>query len=64
MGFVLTKFARGTSTLVEILTVVAVIVLLVAIAVPGFLRARKRKQAVKTVNDVRMIGPTVDRCST
>ncbi len=35
-------------TLVEIMIVVAIIALLAAIAVPGFLRARKRSQASQT----------------
>jgi prepilin-type N-terminal cleavage/methylation domain-containing protein len=40
MGFALTKFARAAFTLVEIMIAVAVIALLAAIAIPGFLRAR------------------------
>jgi prepilin-type N-terminal cleavage/methylation domain-containing protein len=48
-------------TLVEIMIVVAIIALLAAIAVPGFLRARKRSQASKILNDLRMIDGSVDQ---
>ena len=48
-------------TLVEIMIVVAIIALLAAIAVPGFLRARKRSQASKIMNDLRMIDSAVDQ---
>lgn len=48
-------------TLVEIMIVVAIIALLAAIAVPGFLRARKRSQASKILNDLRMIDAAVDQ---
>jgi prepilin-type N-terminal cleavage/methylation domain-containing protein len=48
-------------TLVEIMIVVAIIALLAAIAVPGFLRARKRSQASKMLNDLRMIDAAVDQ---
>ena len=41
--------------------VVAIIALLAAIAVPGFLRARKRSQASKIINDLRMIDAAVDQ---
>jgi prepilin-type N-terminal cleavage/methylation domain-containing protein len=50
-------------TLVEIMIVVAIIALLAAIAVPGFLRARKRAQASKILNDLRMIDGAVDQYS-
>jgi prepilin-type N-terminal cleavage/methylation domain-containing protein len=52
---------RGGFTLVEIMIVVAIIALLAAIAVPGFLRARKRSQASKIINDLRMIDAAVDQ---
>lgn len=42
-------------TLVEIMIVAAIIALLAAIAVPGFLRARKRSQATRILNDLRLI---------
>jgi prepilin-type N-terminal cleavage/methylation domain-containing protein len=48
-------------TLVEIMIVVAIIALLAAIAVPGFLRARKRSQAAKILNDLRLIDGAVDQ---
>ena len=52
---------RGGFTLVEIMIVVAIIALLAAIAVPGFLRARKRSQASKILNDLRLIDSAVDQ---
>jgi prepilin-type N-terminal cleavage/methylation domain-containing protein len=48
-------------TLVEIMIVVAIIALLAAIAVPGFLRARKRSQASRVINDLRLIDSAVDQ---
>ena len=54
------KSHRGF-TLVEIMIVVAIIALLAAIAVPGFLRARKRSQASRILNDLRMIDSAVDQ---
>lgn len=47
-------------TLVEIMIVVAIIALLASIAVPGFLRARKRSQASRIINDLRLIDGAVD----
>jgi prepilin-type N-terminal cleavage/methylation domain-containing protein len=52
---------RGGFTLVEIMIVVAIIALLAAIAVPGFLRARKRSQASRIINDLRLIDAAVDQ---
>jgi prepilin-type N-terminal cleavage/methylation domain-containing protein len=52
---------RKGFTLVEIMIVVAIIALLAAIAVPGFLRARKRSQATRILNDLRMIDSAVDQ---
>jgi prepilin-type N-terminal cleavage/methylation domain-containing protein len=52
---------RGGFTLVEIMIVVAIIALLAAIAVPGFLRARKRSQASKIINDLRLIDSAMDQ---
>src|ERR1700688_64059 len=54
---------RGGFTLVEIMIVVAIIALLAAIAVPGFLRGRKRSQATRILNDMRMIDSAFDQYS-
>jgi prepilin-type N-terminal cleavage/methylation domain-containing protein len=47
-------------TLVEIMIVVSIIAMLAALAVPGFLRARKRSQASRIINDLRLIDSAVD----
>ncbi len=52
---------RAGFTLVEIMIVVAIIALLAAIAVPGFLRARKRSQATRILNDLRLIDSACDQ---
>jgi prepilin-type N-terminal cleavage/methylation domain-containing protein len=57
-----TRFSKSRRgfTLVEIMIVVAIIALLASIAVPGFLRARKRSQASRIINDLRLIDNAVD----
>ncbi|HEV2842781.1 MAG TPA: type II secretion system protein [Chthoniobacterales bacterium] len=57
-----TRLSKGRHgfTLVEIMIVVAIIALLASIAVPGFLRARKRSQASRIINDLRLIDGAVD----
>ena len=52
---------RGGFTLVEIMIVVAIIALLAAIAVPNFLRARKRSQATRVLEELRMIDSAIDQ---
>ena len=56
-------FARSIKgfTLVEIMIVVSIIAMLAALAVPGFLRARKRSQASRIINDLRLIDSAVDQ---
>jgi prepilin-type N-terminal cleavage/methylation domain-containing protein len=56
-----TNHRRGGFTLVEIMIVVAIIALLAAIAVPSFLRARKRSQATSTLETLRMIDAAKDQ---
>ena len=51
---------RGGFTLVEIMIVVAIIALLASIAVPNFLRSRKRSQATQVLQDLRVIDAAVD----
>ena len=47
-------------TLVEIMIVVSIIFLLAAIAIPNFLRARKRSQATRILEDLRILDAAVD----
>ena len=53
--------SRGGFTLVEIMIVVAIIALLAAIAVPNFLRASKRSQATRILEDLRIIDSAIDQ---
>ena len=55
------NITRGGFTLVEIMIVVAIIALLAAIAVPNFLRARKRSQATQILEDLRMLDFACDQ---
>lgn len=48
-------------TLVEIMIVVGIITLLASLAVPGMLRARKRAQASRIKDDLRLIEAAVDQ---
>jgi prepilin-type N-terminal cleavage/methylation domain-containing protein len=52
--------ARRGFTLVEIMIVVAIIALLASIAVPNFLRARKRSQATRIIEDLRVLDNATD----
>jgi prepilin-type N-terminal cleavage/methylation domain-containing protein len=51
---------RRGFTLVEIMIVVAIIALLASIAVPNFLRARKRSQASRILEDLRVLDQATD----
>ncbi len=63
MSFAGTKFARAACTLVEIVIVIAIIALLAASALPGFLRARKRSQTAHIPNDLRLTKAMADPCA-
>ncbi len=52
---------RKGFTLVEIMIVVAIIALLAAIAVPNFMRARKRSQATRVLDELRLIDAAIDQ---
>ncbi len=56
MGFALTKFSRTAFTLVEIMIVVTVIVVLVAMTIPGILRAGKHRKSTEILNDLSLRG--------
>jgi prepilin-type N-terminal cleavage/methylation domain-containing protein len=50
-------------TLVEIMIVVAIVGLLAALAVPGFVKARKQSQGRRTMNDCRQQDAAIDQWS-
>jgi prepilin-type N-terminal cleavage/methylation domain-containing protein len=52
---------RAAFTLVEIMIVVAIIGLLAALAIPGFVKARKQSQGRRVVNDARQLDAAIDQ---
>ena len=52
---------RSAFTLVEIMIVVAIIGLLAALAIPGFVKARKQSQGRRILNDARQMDAAVDQ---
>jgi prepilin-type N-terminal cleavage/methylation domain-containing protein len=53
--------SKSGFTLIEIMVVVAIIALLASIAVPNFMRARKRSQATRILEDLRIIDSAIDQ---
>ncbi|MEI9897760.1 MAG: type II secretion system protein [Chthoniobacter sp.] len=47
-------------TLVEIMIIVALIAMISALAMPNFLRARKRAQATRILDDLRLVDGALD----
>jgi prepilin-type N-terminal cleavage/methylation domain-containing protein len=52
---------RGGFTLVEIMMVVAIIALLAANAMPNFMRARKRAQSSRILEDLRVLDGAIEQ---
>ena len=52
---------RSAFTLVEIMIVVAIVGLLAALAVPGFVKARKQSQGRRILNDCRQQDAAIDQ---
>ena len=52
---------RKSFTLVEIMIVVAIIGLLAALAIPGFVKARKQSQGRRIINDARQLDAAIDQ---
>jgi len=52
---------RAAFTLVEIMIVVAIIGLLAALAIPGFVKSRKQSQGRRILNDARQMDAAIDQ---
>jgi prepilin-type N-terminal cleavage/methylation domain-containing protein len=57
----ITRHLRRGFTLVEIMVVVAIIAMIAAIATSNILRARKRAQAAKILDDLRTLDGALDQ---
>ena len=55
------QHSESAFTLVEIMIVVAIIGLLAALAIPGFVKARKQSQGRRIMNDARQMDAAVDQ---
>ena len=53
--------SKAAFTLVEIMIVVAIIGLLAALAIPGFVKARKQSQGRRILNDCRQMDAAIDQ---
>ncbi|MCX7915294.1 MAG: type II secretion system GspH family protein [Verrucomicrobiae bacterium] len=51
---------QAAFTLMEIMIIVAIIGMLAALAMPGFIKVRKQSQARRILNDARMIDTAID----
>ncbi|HUJ12131.1 MAG TPA: prepilin-type N-terminal cleavage/methylation domain-containing protein [Verrucomicrobiae bacterium] len=55
------RSSNAAFTLVEIMIVVAIIGLLAALAIPGFVKARKQAQGRRILNDARQMDAAIDQ---
>jgi prepilin-type N-terminal cleavage/methylation domain-containing protein len=53
--------SKSAFTLVEIMIVVAIIGLLAALAIPGFVKSRKQSQGRRILNDARQMDSAIDQ---
>ena len=60
MGLVRLRKDKGGFTLIEIMLVCAILALLSAIAIPEFLKARRRSQATVTLQELKKVQEGID----
>jgi len=52
--------SKTAFTLVEIMIVIAIIMLLASVAIPSYIRARKRTQATRILEDMRLLDGAIE----
>jgi prepilin-type N-terminal cleavage/methylation domain-containing protein len=61
MNTIIRGRGRSGFTVVEIMIVVTIIALIASIAVPNYMRARKRSQALRILDEVKMLEHAIDQ---
>ncbi|MCA9430219.1 MAG: prepilin-type N-terminal cleavage/methylation domain-containing protein, partial [Candidatus Omnitrophica bacterium] len=54
------KYSPGGFTLIELLIVIAIILILIAIALPNFLAAQSRAKVVRERSDIRTLATAIE----